>query len=66
MDWNGHYNIDLEILPSAPDVGNADGLCGYFDGVMDNDFRRRDTTFTDDINLGYPDEFSNSWRSVTI
>ncbi|XP_056003373.1 uncharacterized protein LOC125657435 isoform X1 [Ostrea edulis] len=62
MDWGGHYNIDLEILPSAPDVGNADGLCGYFDGVKDNDFRRRDNNITDDINIRHPNEFSNSWR----
>ncbi|XP_062579358.1 von Willebrand factor D and EGF domain-containing protein-like [Saccostrea cucullata] len=61
MEWSGHYNIDLEMLPSAMDIGNADGLCGYFDGVRENDFRRRNSSFTDDINLSYPNDFSRSW-----
>ncbi|XP_061170731.1 von Willebrand factor D and EGF domain-containing protein-like [Saccostrea echinata] len=66
MDWNGHYNIDLEILPSAMDVGNADGLCGYFDGVRENDFRRRNSTITDNIGLTSPNGFSESWKYVSI
>ncbi|XP_061170736.1 uncharacterized protein LOC133180186 [Saccostrea echinata] len=62
MDWSGHYIIDLEILPSAMDIGNADGLCGYFDGVRENDFRRRNSTITDDIGLRHPNGFSESWK----
>ncbi|XP_048750156.2 uncharacterized protein LOC125662024 [Ostrea edulis] len=62
LDWRGYYNIDLEILPSAPDVGNAEGLCGYFDGEVNNDFRRRNSTFSDSIRLRYPNDFSRSWR----
>ncbi|XP_061185215.1 uncharacterized protein LOC133193273 [Saccostrea echinata] len=62
MEWNRHYIIDLEILPSAMDVGNADGLCGYFDGVRENDFRRRNSTIIDDIGLLYPNDFSESWK----
>ncbi|XP_062587324.1 von Willebrand factor D and EGF domain-containing protein-like [Saccostrea cucullata] len=61
MEWSGHYNIDLEILPSAMDIGNADGLCGYFDGDRENDFRRRNSTITDDISQSYPNDFSRSW-----
>ncbi|XP_062608233.1 uncharacterized protein LOC134270071 [Saccostrea cucullata] len=44
------------------DIGNADGLCGYFDGYMENDFRRRDSSIIDDISLTYPNAFSESWK----
>ncbi|XP_061170968.1 von Willebrand factor D and EGF domain-containing protein-like [Saccostrea echinata] len=61
-DWNGYYNIDLEINPSSLDFGNSYGLCGFFDGVIDNDVTRRDKTTTDSIELTYPNTFSNSWK----
>ncbi|XP_061190201.1 von Willebrand factor D and EGF domain-containing protein-like [Saccostrea echinata] len=61
-DWNGYFIIDLEIIPSPLDIGKAEGLCGYFDGSMENDFKRRDSNITDSIDLMYPTDFYDSWR----
>ncbi|XP_061190172.1 von Willebrand factor D and EGF domain-containing protein-like [Saccostrea echinata] len=62
MEWNGYFNINLDIVPSTLDVRKADGLCGYFDGVKENDFKRRDSNIRDSINLMFPNNFSDSWR----
>uniref|UniRef100_A0A8W8NV44 VWFD domain-containing protein n=1 Tax=Magallana gigas TaxID=29159 RepID=A0A8W8NV44_MAGGI len=63
VEWpvRGSWQIDIDIYPSLSDVNNTVGLCGTLDGDRDNDFKRRNGD-TDNVNLVYPDDFSNSWK----
>lgn len=54
------WYLNVEIYPTAADLKNVDGLCGFFDGDQDNDLRRKNGQ-VDSYSL-YPDEFSKSWR----
>ncbi|XP_062570171.1 von Willebrand factor D and EGF domain-containing protein-like [Saccostrea cucullata] len=65
MVWSGRFIINLDIVPSSLDVGKADGLCGFFDGVKENDFKRRDSQITDSIYWRSPNNFYDSWRIPT-
>lgn len=57
--WGPTMNIDIYM--SAKDMGNSDGLCGYFDGDPTNDFIGRDGQ-TSTGNNDYV--FSDSWRFI--
>nr|XP_034320108.1 uncharacterized protein LOC117687527 isoform X18 [Crassostrea gigas] len=63
VEWpvQGSWQIDIDIYPSLSDVNNTVGLCGTLDRDRDNDFKRRSGD-TDNVNLVYPDDFSNSWK----
>ncbi|XP_053387563.1 uncharacterized protein LOC123542645 isoform X2 [Mercenaria mercenaria] len=54
--------LDIDIYLSAKDFGNIDGLCGYFDGNRNNDFRHRDGSESAISNGYYYHEFTESWR----
>ncbi|XP_053377681.1 neurogenic locus notch homolog protein 1-like isoform X15 [Mercenaria mercenaria] len=54
----GYINVDIAMAPK--DLNNVEGLCGYFDNDISNDFRHRDGTTS---GLDWKDDdFSNSWR----
>ncbi|XP_060578581.1 von Willebrand factor D and EGF domain-containing protein-like [Ruditapes philippinarum] len=55
--------MDIDIYLSAKDFHNTDGLCGYFDGDRNNDFRHRNgsQSSTSHDYYGYTD-FIKSWR----
>ncbi|XP_045184975.2 von Willebrand factor D and EGF domain-containing protein-like [Mercenaria mercenaria] len=51
--------MNVDIIMSAKDLGNVQGLCGYFDGNRYNDFLRSDGVQSSNNN-DY--KFSESWR----
>jgi hypothetical protein len=59
--------MDIDIYLSAKDFHNTDGLCGYFDGDRNNDFRHRNGSQSSTSNdyYGYTD-FIKSWRYTAI
>ncbi|XP_053378774.1 uncharacterized protein LOC123526132 [Mercenaria mercenaria] len=51
--------MNIDVYMSPRDFGNLDGLCGYFDGIVANDFLHRDGNISNG-NADY--RFSDSWR----
>jgi hypothetical protein len=69
----GYMNVDIK--PSAHDLSQTRGLCGYFSGTCRDDFRLRDNSQstvagTQEECAGQyypqlnPTDFSNSWKYV--
>jgi len=52
-------NIDIYMAPK--DENNLEGLCGNFDGNVQNDFKHSDGTSSSHT-LRQPNAFSSSWR----
>jgi len=53
-----HY---IYVKPSIDDIKRSSGLCGYFDGDENNDFRLRNNKISFDAN-----SFSEDWRYICI
>jgi len=60
--WGTSYRIHyIHVKPSIEDIKSSSGLCGYFDGDQNNDFRLRNNNTASNI-----DTFLEDWRFVLL
>lgn len=61
----GWSTMNIQIYPSTSDIGQLEGLCGDYNGRLDDDLLHSDGSRTT-VNVDYyrdtnPDAFSASW-----